>query len=428
MCRRLQLDVPRSEPVPPYRCPPEAYIVYGAGTPDANGVYASTGVEAHGTAIFRHVAVKSGLLARERCGDRLGWLVGAGRRPLYGVRTEAERCPQRGWRTFRGDAPAPAVEGFPSLEEACLRLAQVWQEEGELLESQGSMRRSAEVYRSALGLPALPRPRAAELHALRARAFRQLAEGKTAAPGADLERDPLQGLAAERAIEEAEKALKLDAKCFLAGWEGAAAARQASEATPPGPAHRAQREAAGALFLRLAEEEQREKAARLLEVQQAKLQRRPAADPAERRWAAAVAAQLNEALKVEDFRRPHHQLWKLVSPRKKSLDSDAVFGEIRLLVWQKWSPVAAQHGYRTAEDVAARRGMCERIAEVANTGGAPEVAALVSEMENRVCLEWSEVAEATSQVRHDDTWAWARRQDGSWGTPWGGGMSRRQPA
>lgn len=359
---------------------------------------------------------------------------------MYGVRTEAERCPQRGWRAFKGDWPAPAVEGFPSLEEACLRLAQVWQEEAELLESQGKMRHSAEVYKGALGLPTLPQPRAAELHALRAKAFRQLAESKTtgSAPGADLERDPLHGLAAEWAIEEAEKALKLDAKCFLAGWEGAVAAKhigwwskgrslakQASEATPSGPTHRAQRETASALFLQLAEEEQREKAARLLEVQQAKLHRKPAVDLAELRWATAVAAQLNEALKVEDFRRPHHQLWKLVSPGLSQRDSDAVFGEIRLLVWQKWNPVASKHGYQTAEGVAARRGICERIAEVAKTGGAPEVAALVSEMENRVCLEWSEIAEAASQVRHDETWAWARREDGSWGSPWGGGASRR---
>merc|ERR1712098_573205 len=95
-------------------------------------------------------------------------------------------------------------------------------------------RNAAEVYKRAGSLGMLPVQRKAEIHAFRAKAFRQLAESKKkvrVAPqqGDDAddgkEEDPMHGLAAEWAIEEAELALKLDPKCFLAAWEGAIAAK-----------------------------------------------------------------------------------------------------------------------------------------------------------------------------------------------------------
>lgn len=82
-------------------------------------------------------------------------------------------------------------------------------------------------------------------------------EGASGAAPRDLD-DPLHGLAAEWAIEEAEEALRHDERCFLAGWEGAIAAKhigwwnkgrvlakKAMQSVPPGPQHRAQRETAG---------------------------------------------------------------------------------------------------------------------------------------------------------------------------------------
>lgn len=287
----------------------------------------------------------------------------------------------------------------------------------------------------------MPPARRAELHALRARTFRQLAESKKQVRRADsaaaavqegqqpeLE-DPLHGLAAEWAIEEAEEAFRHDEKCFLAGWEGAIAAKhigwwnkgrllakKAMQSVPQGPQHRAQRETASTLFLLLAEEEQEEKARKVKEMQKARQRPEVPLDPEELGWARTVAAQLNDALKAEDFKRPHHQLWKLVGPGLMKKDADEIFGEIRQLVWEKWNSVAWLHGYRTSWDVKARQKMCARLVNVANTGRADDVKALIKEIEDRVCLEWPEIPEALDKIQHDETWAWTRREDGSWGT------------
>merc|ERR1719181_515827 len=117
--------------------PPEAYVVHGAGSPEVNGLYLDSHLEACYAPIFRHNVMSDQLLARERCGEQYGWLIGANRRPLYGVRTEAKECPKKGWRAFKGEAPAPVVEGFGSVVDASQRLAQVWCEEAEDIAGQG---------------------------------------------------------------------------------------------------------------------------------------------------------------------------------------------------------------------------------------------------------------------------------------------------
>jgi len=419
--------------------PHEAVAVFGAGSKEVDGLYLDTGVQAHGVPIFSHSVMDDTLLAREPCGQRLGWLIGANRRPLYGIRTDATQCPASGWRAFKGETPAPRVEGFASVADACLRLAKAWCEEAEELIKDGRFRLASEVYKRALSVPVLPKSREAEIRALRAKAFRQLAESKKKvrkADDADLdddEEDPLHGLAAEWAIQEAEEALELDAKCFLAGWEGAIAAKhigwwtkgrmlakKAMQAVPSGPAHRSQRETASTLFLLMAEEEQEEKQRKVREIEVAREE--PEVDDKEVAWATGVATQLNEALKAEDFRRPHHQVWKLIGPGLKKKDGDMLFGEIRQLIWEKWNSIAWQHGYRTSWDTMARKNLCARIVDVANTGGAPEVKTLIKEIEDRTCLEWPEIAEAVEKIKYDETWAYTKREDGTWGA-WDGPTS-----
>lgn len=419
--------------------PPEAFVVHGAGSAEVNGLYQDTTHEVHGMPIFRHSVMSDQLIAREKVGERYGWLIGANRRPLYGIRTEDKTCPKSGWRAFKGEKPAPLVEGFTSVAEACQRLAQVWCEEAEDVAAQGKFRLAAEVYKRCFALPVLPEAKRAEVHAFRARTFRQLAESKKKVRNAesstasaeqddDKEDDPLHGLAAEWAIDAAEEALKLDNKCFLAGWEGAIAAKhigwwnkgrvlakQAMLAVPSGPAHRSQRETASTLFLLMAEEEQEEKARKVAEMQKARQKVEVEVDPKELEWARGVAQQLNDALKAEDFRRPHHQLWKMVGPGLTKQDSDNIFGEIRQLVWEKWNAVAWQHGYRTSWDVNARKKMCSRLVEIANTGHTEDVKVLIKEIEDRTCLEWQELAEAVDHIKYDETWAWGKRDDGSWG-------------
>lgn len=425
--------------------PPEAYVVHGAGAQEVNGIYLDTQVKAFGAPIFRHSVMSDHLLSRERAGDRHGWLIGANRRILYGVRTEEAVCPKSGWRGFKGEGPAPRVEGFSSVADASRRLVEVWCDMAESLVRGGLFRQAADAYKRALGTPVLAPQRRAELHAFRARTFRQLAESKKkvrnveeeGASGAaprDLD-DPLHGLAAEWAIEEAEEALRHDERCFLAGWEGAIAAKhigwwnkgrvlakKAMQSVPPGPQHRAQRETASTLFLLLAEEEQEEKARKVKEMMKAREAAPAPIDPKEHEWALGVATQLNDTLKLEDFKRPHHQLWKLVGPGLMKQDADAIFAEIRQLVWEKWNSIAWQHGYRTSWDVKARQKLCARLVNIANTGRANDVKALIKEIEDRTCLEWPEIPEALEKLSHDETWAWTRRPDGSWGA-WSGPTS-----
>ncbi|CAK9008750.1 Hypothetical protein SCF082_LOCUS9999 [Durusdinium trenchii] len=412
--------------------PFEAVAVYGAGSEEVNGLYEDTKVAAHGAQIFRHLALSTTLLAREPHGARLGWLIGVNRRPYYGLRTDSERVPALGWRPFKGQAPAPRVEGFASLGDACLRLAEVWSQEAEALNDQQRFKRAAEVYKRALALPVLPLRRQAELQAARAKTYRRLAESKKGVN--DEEEDPLVGMAAEWAIQEADEALEKDPKCFLAAWEGAIAAKhigwwmkgrqlakKAMQAVPNGPQHRAERETASTLFLLMAEEEQEEKHRKVLEMQQSKASAEPEVDPKEVEWARGVALQLNEALKAEDFKRPHHQIWKLIGPGLKKKDADMLFSEIRQLVWEKWNPIAWQHGYRTSWDNMARKSFCARLVDVANADVA-EVKVLIKEMEDRTCLEWPDIAEAVEKIKYDETWAYTKREDGTWGT-WNGPTS-----
>lgn len=423
--------------------PPEAYVVTGAGHYEVNGIYSETTTEYNDVPIFRHSVLSDQLLSRETHGGHFGWLIGSSRRPLYGIKSDDLTCPSRGWRVFKGEQPAPLVEGFSSLADAAQRLSEIWLQDAAEFVSRGKFTHAAEVYKQILGISILSDVKKAQFHALRAKTFRQMAESKKqvsagqssagdemmvdGAEGAD---DPLHGLAAEWSIEEADAALKLDAKCFLAAWEGAIAAKhigwwskgrllakKAMEAVPRGPEHRAQRETASTLFLLMAEEEEAEKQRKVKELQKQKQLAAAGNDRAlavEAEWARGVLTQLNEALKSEDFRRPHHQLWKMISPGTLKSDADELFAEIRKLVWKKWEPVTSQHDYQ-AKDPVSRKRFCARIVDVINGGTFPELKTAVREIEDRICLDWPEIPEAIDYPSYDETWAWTRRPDGSYG-------------
>merc|ERR1719162_1342221 len=186
--------------------PIEAYVVSGAGQQEVNGIYLQTGHENNEAPIFRHSVQKDQLLSREKSGERYGWLLGASSRPLYGVRTEEFSCCERRWRTFKGEKPAPLVEGFSSVVDASLRFSEVLCQEAEVLSDEGKFRHAAEVYKRAGCIHLLPVARKAEIHGFRTKAFRQLAESKKKVRDGvndanDQDEDPLHGLAAEWAIE-----------------------------------------------------------------------------------------------------------------------------------------------------------------------------------------------------------------------------------
>jgi len=421
--------------------PPEVYVVHTAGTVEVNGIYQDTGLKICGAPIFRHITSTDQILAREQFRARHGWALGSSGLVQYGVRTDDVECPKTGWSACKGAEPTPTVEGFSCLADASHCMLRIWRKEAESLASQQKFKHAAEVYSWALSLPILSKTKRAEIHALRAQTFRQLAESKKRVPRTtkpssneieEEDDDPLHGLAAEWAITEAEEALKHDDRCFLAAWEGAIAAKhigwwkkgrvlakQAMQSLPTDAAHSSKRETASTLFLLLAEEEQEEKTRKVRSIELSREVSTPGVNSQELQWATGVATQLRDALKLEDFKRPHHQLWKLVGPGMGKEESDKIFDEIRQLTWEKWNAIAWQYGYRTSGDAVARRMFCTRIVDVANATRDPTVKDLIKEIEDRICIEWHEIAEAVERIRHDETWAWTKHEDGSWGA-WNG--------
>lgn len=426
--------------------PPEAYVVVGAGLPEVDGIYRDTNVQCHGAAVFQHSMLENQLLAREPCNGRFGWLLGASRRPLYGNRTEELRAPKDGWRAMKGRRPAPRVEAFSSVADASLRLLEIWSGEAEGLLGQGKFRAAADVYKRALGNPLLSATRKASLHASRARAFRMLAESKKKVPvepkGSDTSGgeankendDPLHGLAAEWAIEEAELALNMDASNYTAAWEGAIAAKhigwwhksrtlakKAMDASVNnGSADQERRErhdAASMLFLMCAEEEQEERNLRIREMESLRektVKQEDGVDEKEIEWVTAVITDLNNALKTEDFKRPHWQLWKQLTPNTHQDSQREILEEIRVMVWEKWHPIAWRYGFRSSDTEKNR--LCSRIVDCANTGRAPEVKKLIREIEDRVCIHWPDIPVCRKKKKYDEMWAYHRRDNGSWGT------------
>jgi len=373
---------------------------------------------------------------------RHGWAVGSSGLVQYGVRTDDKQCPKMGWHACKGAEPSPIVEGFLCLADASQFISHIWCKEAGSLVRQQSFKHAAEVYSWVLSLPILSKTKRAEIHALRAQTFRQLAESKKRVPhtndefmrydATDVRDDPLHGLAAEWAITEAEEALKYDERCFLAAWEGAIAAKhigwwkkgrllakQAMQSLPLDPADSSKRETASTLFLLLAEEEQEEKTRQARSMELTREVSTTGVNSQELQWATGVVTQLRDALKLEDFKRPHHQLWKLVGPGMRKEDSDKIFDEIRQLTWEKWNSIAWQYGYRTSGETVARRMFCTRLVDVANATRNPTVKGLIKEIEDRTCIEWHEIAEAVERIRHDETWAWTKHEDGSWGA-WNG--------
>jgi tetratricopeptide (TPR) repeat protein len=86
-------------------------VITGAGTDDANGVYAPTGKKWHDGDVYENDA--KCLLSREphknnKTGETsYGWIIGQDRRPLYAIESAAITPPTSGWRKFCGSLPLP---------------------------------------------------------------------------------------------------------------------------------------------------------------------------------------------------------------------------------------------------------------------------------------------------------------------------------
>jgi tetratricopeptide (TPR) repeat protein len=109
-------------------------VVSGAGTDDANGVYAPTGKKWHDADVYENDA--KCLLSREphknsKSGETsYGWIIGQDRKPLYAVQSPATTPPTSGWRKFSGSAPLPQFEGPCSYAEAATTAAESFKDSG----------------------------------------------------------------------------------------------------------------------------------------------------------------------------------------------------------------------------------------------------------------------------------------------------------
>eukprot|EP00747_Dinoflagellata_sp_TGD_P183666 gnl/TRDRNA2_/TRDRNA2_38698_c0_seq2.p1 gnl/TRDRNA2_/TRDRNA2_38698_c0~~gnl/TRDRNA2_/TRDRNA2_38698_c0_seq2.p1 ORF type:complete len:410 (+),score=98.95 gnl/TRDRNA2_/TRDRNA2_38698_c0_seq2:32-1261(+) len=95
---------------------PQAIVISGAGTQEANGVYRATAKEYCDAPVYEHVERHADLkITREphtnpKTGKtKHGWLLGMKKQPLYGVQSESLSVPATDWRKFQGEAPVPTV-------------------------------------------------------------------------------------------------------------------------------------------------------------------------------------------------------------------------------------------------------------------------------------------------------------------------------
>lgn len=86
-----------------------AFRVVGAGLPVANGNFFPAGSKNDAEFYRNHNGVT---LSRERLrgSNQMGWIIGLGGAPFYGMRTSLPNPPRSGWRVYaRNGGPAPTV-------------------------------------------------------------------------------------------------------------------------------------------------------------------------------------------------------------------------------------------------------------------------------------------------------------------------------
>lgn len=112
-------------------------VVTGAGTDDANGVYAPTGRKWHNAEVYENDA--KCLLSREphknnKTGETsYGWILGQDRKPLYAVQSPLTTPPTSGWRKFTGALPLPQFEGPCKYTDGATIAAESFKESGKAL-------------------------------------------------------------------------------------------------------------------------------------------------------------------------------------------------------------------------------------------------------------------------------------------------------
>lgn len=115
---------------------PSFILIRNAGSGEADGVYRPSDrrwldhdvyQNRYGDCIISRESHKSPKTGEEK----FGFVLGKDGRPLYGVKTDVQEVPSKGWKAFQGQEPAPEVLVFKTWSEACQQGAWYFAEEAE---------------------------------------------------------------------------------------------------------------------------------------------------------------------------------------------------------------------------------------------------------------------------------------------------------
>jgi len=212
---------------------PQAIVISGAGTQEANGIYRASEKEYCNAPIYEHMELGADLkITREphtnpKTGQtKHGWLLGQRKTPIYGAPTESLMVPSVGWKKFNGAPPVPTVKVHEQLVDVFYTLADDAKCTGDTAGEKDEWQAACEAYTS--GIDALKRSgerfgdafknRAALLLSRRANAHAKMQDWKAAF------RDAIAALELVRSLASAE-VTALEAAKQLGCKDDTAAAR-----------------------------------------------------------------------------------------------------------------------------------------------------------------------------------------------------------
>lgn len=136
---------------------PQAVVICGAGTEEANGTYKASRNQYCGGPIYEHINRGTDFkISREPHASaktgriKHGWLLGQQKSPLYGVPTEALTIPMSGWKKFNGAAPVPTVKVHSTLTEVFYGTADALKNVGDAAVDQEEWQAAVDAFSKAL--------------------------------------------------------------------------------------------------------------------------------------------------------------------------------------------------------------------------------------------------------------------------------------
>lgn len=122
-------------------------------------------------------------------------------------------------------------------------------------------------------------------------------------------------------------------------------------------------------------------------------------------WVSTLLSDLSNTLDSPEFTRPHHQLWKLVSPGITASSHKMLMDEVRDLIYDRWNSVTSRNGYRLFE-VKDRAACLERIQKAALASG--DVRTQIKHVEDVTCCTLSDILDPQEPRQFDEAWRFGR--------------------